>query len=72
MKDFSFIVGFVTAVGVMPVVLMEKNTGVVSDIEAFFDKKAGEEIRKIQFSGKIFQKAIRQDLERFNLIGVLD
>lgn len=51
---------------------MDRNTGVVSDIEALQDESAGEEVRKIQFRGKIFQESIKLILKRFNAIGVLD
>lgn len=68
----SALSGFCTAVGVLPVVLMDRNSGVVSNIEAFEDEKAGEVVRKVQFGGKVFQKAIKQDLKRFDGIGILD
>lgn len=51
---------------------MDRNSGVVSNIEAFEDEKAGEVVRKVQFGGKVFQKAIKQDLKRFDGIGILD
>ena len=63
--------GFFATICVLPLILMDRNTGVVSDIEALQEGK-GEELRKVQFSGKIFQEAAKILLKRFNDIGALD
>ena len=51
---------------------MDRDSGIVSDMQSIQDEKAGEEVRKIQFKGKIFQETVKIILKRLNEIGVLD
>ena len=67
-----FALGFVAAVGDLPLLLMDKNSNIESTLESLQDLKAGEELRKIQFRGKIFQESIKIVLKRLNDIGALD
>ena len=64
--------GFIAAIGIMPLVLMDRDSGVVSDIEVLQDKNAGEELRKVQIRGKIFKETFKIILKRLDKIGALD
>ena len=68
----SFTPGLIASVGILPLVLMDRDSGVVSGIESLQNKNTGEEVRKVQMRGKIFQETIKIVLRRLNTVGALD
>ena len=57
---------------ILPLVLMDRDSGVVSGIESMQNENTGEEVRKVQMRGRIFQETIKIILRRLNTIGALD
>lgn len=62
----------IAAFGVLPLVLMDRNSGVQSGIENLQNENLGNELRRIQFGGKVFQKSIKLVLKRMESIGALE
>lgn len=64
--------GFMAAVGVLPIVLLDKETSKNSNLEAMGDEDAGAKLRHAMYFGEKFQHAMKFLLPIFDRNNVLD
>ncbi|XP_058443776.1 uncharacterized protein LOC131425709 [Malaya genurostris] len=62
----------VSIVSILPIVMMEKTDAVELSFEAFANEELAEKVRKIQYSGKMFQSIVKPMLKQFNDKKLLD
>uniref|UniRef100_A0A8D8FJT2 (northern house mosquito) hypothetical protein n=1 Tax=Culex pipiens TaxID=7175 RepID=A0A8D8FJT2_CULPI len=55
----------VSVISILPIVMMEKSDSFTPSFEAMIDEQMAEQSRKIQYSGKMFQKIVKPMLTRF-------
>lgn len=64
--------GFMAAVGILPIVLLDKEASKDSNLEAMGDADAGAKLRHAMYFGENFQRAMKYLLPAFDRNNVLD
>ncbi len=72
-KKFAFY-GFANTIGIAPLVRMERDSKIVSNLDSLLgkDKDPDDTLRKFQVNGASFQKHLISLLKTFDKNGVLD
>uniref|UniRef100_A0A3F2YQ50 CHK domain-containing protein n=1 Tax=Anopheles albimanus TaxID=7167 RepID=A0A3F2YQ50_ANOAL len=65
-------IGLVSALSMLPVILMDRTEDVKLTFDSYFDKDHTERIRHIQYTGAKYRKSVIPLLERFDAKGKLD
>lgn len=55
----------VSVISILPIVMMEKSDSFTPSFDTMIDEKMAEQSRKIQYSGKMFQKIVKPMLKKF-------
>ncbi|XP_062541749.1 uncharacterized protein LOC134209748 [Armigeres subalbatus] len=64
--------GFIAAVSILPIVMMDTSTEVDISFDALVDEQKAEKLRLLQYNGGRYRKSITVLLERFDREGLLD